>query len=105
MKRENNFAKILLLEFIDFVRYKVETDRMTMDDMEAILRTIESNMHIHATIDDLSAFYGKSKDAVNSVIKRRMIQKPLRNVVLYPFHVFLKLVPDSWHINAGHSAA
>ena len=53
-------------------------------------------MEIYGTIGDFAEFYGKSKDAVNSVIKRRMVQKPKRNVVLYPFHIFAKLIPDSW---------
>ena len=34
-KEQNNF-KGIVLEFLDFLRYKIENDCMTMEDMEAL---------------------------------------------------------------------
>lgn len=76
--------------------YDQRLDHCTMSEAKSVTKAIISNMEIDGTIDDFAEFYGKSKDAVNSVIKRRMIEKPKRNVVLYPFHVFRKIIPPSW---------
>lgn len=89
-------AKEYLSEIFSFYKYKIDNNLCTTEELENAARVIQENMEIDATLDDLSNFYGKSKDAVKSVIKRRMFDKPKRNVVLYPFHKFQKLVPDSW---------
>ena len=100
MDNNNNIAKRIVLEFLEFLRFKVENDKLSMRDVEAVARMFEENLTMTATLDELSDYYGKNKEAVRSVIKRRMFQKPIRNVVLYPFHVFRKLVPSSWHLTA-----
>ena len=76
--------------------YDQRLDSCTMQEMKSTYRVLIQNMEIEGTIGDFAEFYGKSKDAVNGIIKRKMVQKPKRNVVLYPFHIFNKLVPDSW---------
>jgi len=86
----------LLSEILGFYKYKVDNNLCTPEEIKDAEKVLMENMEVYGTIDDFAEFYGKSKDAVNSVIKRRMIQKPKRNVVLYPFHVFQKLIPDKW---------
>lgn len=86
----------LLSEILSFYKYKVDNNLCTPEEIRDAEKVLLENMEVYGTIDDFSSFYGKSKDAVNSVIKRRMIVHPKRNVVLYPFHVFQKLVPDKW---------
>lgn len=76
--------------------YEQRLDGCTMKEAKSVTNAIMENMDIDGTLDDFAEFYGKSKDAVSSVIKRRMIEKPKRNVVLYPFHAFRKIVPSSW---------
>ena len=76
--------------------YDKRLDNCTMSEINSLFKMLVENMEIDGTIDDFASFYGRSKDAVGGVIKRRMIQKPKRNVVLYPFHVFRKLIPSSW---------
>ena len=76
--------------------YDQRLDSCTMQEIMSVTNMLMSNMEVHGTVDDFAQFYGKSREAVYSVIKRRMIQKPKRNVVLYPFHVFSKLVPEKW---------
>ena len=89
-------AKKILVEILDYYKYKVDNDLCTMEEIESAKKVLEENMEIHGTIGDFSEFYGKSKDAVNGVIKRNLIAKPIRNVVLYPFHKFRKIIPRSW---------
>lgn len=74
-----------------------------MAEMEAAKNALENNMEIDGTIDDFAKFYDKSKDAVNSVIKRNLIEKPKRNIVLYPFHAFRKVIPPSWRKSHSQS--
>ena len=92
-------AKNELLEYLDFVKFRVEKNGCTKDEIDSWTRLVTENIDAKGTLDDLSEFYGKSKDAVSSVIKRRMIEKPERNVVLYRFNTFQKLVPASWRRN------
>jgi len=89
-------SKSLLVEILDYYKRKVEKNLCTMEEMEAACKVLQENMEIYGTIGDFADFYGKSKDAVNSVIKRRMIEKPKRNVVLYRFRAFQKLIPPNW---------
>lgn len=92
---ENDFD--IKKELHDLLRYYDERlDSCTMREAKSVYRLLVENMEIDGTIDDFAEHYGKSKDAVNGVIKRRMITKPKRNVVLYPFHIFQKLIPEKW---------
>ena len=76
--------------------YDKRLDECTMAEAKSTARMLINNMELDGTIDDFAEFYGKSKDAVSGVIKRRMIAKPKRNVVLYPFHKFREIIPESW---------
>lgn len=89
-------VKDILIEILDYYRNKVNNDLCTMEEINSVTKVLEENMTISGTIGDFAEFYGKSKDAVNSVIKNRLTQKPKRNVVLYPFHAFSKIIPASW---------
>ena len=88
-------AKKLVIEFLDFLKYKVENDLLSIDDIDSIDRAIKQDLKIVATIDDLAAFYGQSNGNVRSLISRRMIQKPQRRVY-YSFNAFSKIVPEKW---------
>lgn len=89
----------ILAEILDFYKFKIEHNACTIEEMNDAMKVFEDHMNINGTIGDFSEFYGQSTDAVKSVIKRRMVEKPKRNVVLYPFHAFRKLVPDKWRKN------
>ena len=95
-KEQNNF-KGIVLEFLDFLRYKIENDRMTMEDVESLAKTMECNLNLCGTADDFARFYGKSKTNVNAVISRKVLDKPSRKV-LYPFKQFRRSVPNSWNV-------
>ena len=89
-------AKKILLEMLAYYEKKLNEDTCTMEEMNDAIRVLEENMELYGTIGDFSKFYGKSYDAVNGVIKRRMIAKPKKNVTLYKFSIFRKLIPESW---------
>ena len=97
MNEQNNEAiKQLLLEFLDFFRYKIENDLLTMGEVESLVKAISERVILLGTIDDFAQFYEQSHTNVSSVIKRRMIPKPVRRV-FYPFIAFSKIVPQKWH--------
>ena len=88
-------AKKLIIEFLDFLKYKVENDLLSMEDIDSLVRAIKQDLKIVATIDDLAIFYGKPNVNVRGLISRRMIQKPQRRVY-YSFNAFSKIVPEKW---------
>ena len=90
-------VKSTLIEILEYYLQRLKSDSCTMEEMDDALRVLEQNMELHGTIADFAKFYGKSYDAVNGVIKRRMIAKPKKNLTLYSFSIFRRLVPESWH--------
>ncbi len=96
MKEPNTDAsKRVVLEFLDFLRYKIENDLLTMGEVESFAKVISERVLLLGTIDDFANFYNQSHTNVSSVIKRRMIPKPVRRV-FYPFNAFSKIVPQKW---------
>lgn len=96
MSKETNYWKDLILESLDFIRYKIESDRLTVGEAESIARAFISQMDIRGTANDFAAFYNKPKTNVTSLIDRKVMHKPVREV-LYPFFPIRDAVPDSWH--------
>ena len=84
-----------LSEILRFYQYKVDNNLCTVEEMNDALKALESNMEIHGTISDFANFYGVSESNVRATIARKLFAKPKR-VLLYPFHKFSKIIPDSW---------
>jgi hypothetical protein len=93
---QKNIAKELLLEFLAFLEDKIKNDELLAEEYESIAKTIEENIPLYGTADDLANFYGKTKDAVWGIIKRNVVEKPRRNIVLHSFRAFSRKVPSSW---------
>lgn len=85
-----------IIEVLDLFKSKLKNGGCTKQQTDAVYRVMSENLDLFATADELAAHYGKSKDAVFSVIKRRMFEKPKRNVTLYNFKAFQKYIPSSW---------
>ena len=85
----------LLSEFFAFMKFKVDSGGLTLEEETALLKLFEESIPVCATIEDLSGYYGKSETAVRSVISRRLLKKPKRRV-MYDFQAFRKIVPDKW---------
>lgn len=90
-------ANKLLSEILGYYKHKVDHNLCTMEEMNDALKTLESNMTIQGTISDFAKFYNVPETTVRTNIFRKMFAKPKRKV-LYPFHEFLKIVPDKWRI-------
>lgn len=88
-------ASKILSEILEYYEYKVDNNLCTMEEMNGALKALESNMEINGTIDDFAKFYDVTPGNVRATISRKLIAKPKRKV-LYPFHKFLKIVPDKW---------
>lgn len=87
-------SKKELLEILDYYKYRVQNG-CTMAEIDSALEALENNMGIDGTISDFAKFYGVSESNVRATISRKLINKPKRKV-LYPFHAFRKVIPESW---------
>ena len=89
--------KKVILNILDYLRYQVENDKCTSEELKSILEMVSESMEISATIKDMAEFYGQSESNVSNVISRRPIpksQKPKRRVY-YNLAFFSKLIPKS----------
>lgn len=90
-----NVGKLILSEFLSYLKYKVDNDLLTMEEVESIVRTLEDNLTVLGTADDFARFYCQPRTNISSVINRKMMAKPIRKVY-YPFKAFRKIIPEKW---------
>ena len=83
-------------EFLGFMKYKVDNNLCTMEELESARKWAQENMEINATIRDISKYYGIPENQIRATISRKLIAKPKRKL-LYPFSKFLKIIPNNWH--------
>lgn len=95
MQKEQSLGKRIALEFLDYLRFKVENDSLTMEEVESIAKTFEESVSLTGTADDFARFYGKSKTNVTTVIDRKMMSRP-RRLVVHSFNEFRRNKPTSW---------
>jgi hypothetical protein len=84
------------LEVLDLIASKIKNGGCTKEQSDAIYNITVENLPVWATADEIANHFGKTRDAVHSVIKNRMFTKPKRNVTLYNFKEFCKRLPSSW---------
>lgn len=85
----------LLIEILEFYIFKLKAGKCTQQEADSATKVIQENMTIDGTISDFAKFYGVSESNVRAVIARKLIAKPKR-ILLYPFHKFIKIIPESW---------
>lgn len=85
----------LLSEILGFYKYKVDNNLCTSEEIKNAEKVLVENMELYGSIKDFAEFYNTSEGNVRSTINRKLLAKPKR-VVLYPFHKFLKIVPERW---------
>lgn len=98
------FVDEMLIATLRFWIKKIKRGDCTREQEMAVLNAIDSVGDVKGTIEEIAEFYGKSKDAVNGVIKRSYVGKPRRNVVLYSFSKFRKIAPKSWRVGGDKSS-
>lgn len=85
-----------IIEVLDLFKSKLKRRECTKQQTDAIYKVITENLDIYATADEIANHYGKSRTAVHSVIKNKLIQRPKRNITMYPFKALRRVVPSSW---------
>ncbi len=85
-----------IIEVLDLFGSKLKNGGCTKEQTDAVYKVMTENMDIFATADEIASHFGKTKDAVHSIIKNKLISKPKRNVTLYNFKEFCKKIPSSW---------
>lgn len=89
------YGKQILSEILDFYKYKVDNNLCTQEEIESASRVLQENMEMYGSISDFAKFYGVSEQNVRTTINRKLFAKPVRKV-LYPFHLFRRIVPEKW---------
>lgn len=92
------WKKDALLDIIRLLAVKVEQERCTQKDVDAIMCVLEHECDVYATADELAEAYGQSRTNVRNVLSRRNPppdRKPVRRV-MYPAAWFSRQVPSSW---------
>lgn len=90
--------KQLILDVLDFWKYKVENNKCTPEEMKNISDVISDNLDIMATVNDISKIYGKSPNNVRVVMSHNQFQKsnPPKIQKFYNFLKFREIIPQSW---------
>ena len=78
------------------MKSKLKSRDCTKEQYDAVSRVVAENLDLFATAEEISNHFGTSLTAVHSVIKNKLIEKPRRNVTLYNFKAFRRIVPSSW---------
>lgn len=89
-----NPIKQLLLDIIDFIRYKIDSDSCTAEEMKSAYKLISEHTLTKATTNDIAEFYGQSPSNVRNVISRWGIPSSSKRYI--DFNQFLKYKPKSW---------
>lgn len=101
MKEE--FVEELLISTLKFWIKKIRRGDCTREQELAILNAINTESEVYGTVDEIASFYGKTKDDVFGVIKRKYIGKPKRNIAMYSFSKFAEVAPKSWRAKTEKS--
>lgn len=90
--REN--IKEVIHETLDFVRWQVDNDRCTAEEIDSLAGYLLKELNAMASLDDIATYFGQSK---SNVLSRRLIdEKDKERVTRYRFGMFLRAMPTSW---------
>ena len=84
-------------ECLELMQCKLRRGHLTTSDLRALLNAITAGGGVIATVSDIADLYGQSTVNVRSVIKRRILNHPIRRVY-YDFGEFQKAAPKTWHV-------
>ena len=90
---ENNLN--ILSEFVEFLKYKIDSGKLTLAEMEGLKRVFMENLTLTGTAEDIARFYDRSPQDVRNIVHRKMFSPPERKVY-YSFNEFSVAAPDSW---------
>lgn len=88
-------AKKILIEILDYYKYKIDNDLCTPEEIESVSKMVQSNLELYGTIEDIAKFYGVPESRIRNTINRKLIDKPKRRVY-YRFLRFMRIAPEKW---------
>lgn len=87
--------KRILSDILDYLKYQVDNDKCTPEEMKSIHDAIVNNVNVEATVQDIATHYGQSESNVRNVIARRITDRPKRRVH-YNLARVIRHIPKSW---------
>lgn len=88
-------VKRIIIEILDYLKYQVENDKCTLDELRSIHDSLCENLDVDCTTEDLSMIYNQSQSNVRNMLTRNFMPKPKRKVY-YNFAKFIKFIPKNW---------
>lgn len=94
-----NPTKKILLEIIDFLKYKVTTDQCTLEELRKFADVAMNELDTMASTEEIADYYGQKLNNVHNVLKRRPIPKDKKpkKKIYFSFNLFATLKPKSWN--------
>ena len=92
---ENNTCKVLLLEFLDFIRFKIENNSLTTSELQGLFHAFAENINLQGTAEDIAKFYKRTPQDVRTIVNRKMLTPPQRKVH-YSMNEFIRIAPPKW---------
>ena len=87
--------KDIVNEVLDYLKYKVNSDSCTPEEIRNISNILTKELGTLGTVEDMAEFFGVSESNLRAMISRKVTDKPKRRVY-YKFMSILKNVPDKW---------
>ena len=85
-----------IVEVFDLLTSKIKRGDCTKQQYDSMADVVAENLPLWATSDEIADHFGKTKSAVFSIIKNKMLSKPKKNITMYNFKEFCRRVPASW---------
>lgn len=87
--------KRVVLEILDYLKYQVENDRCTMEELTSIKESFIDNLDVECTSSDIAEMYGQTRSNARVALGRRWLPKP-KTRKLYNFAKFVQYLPRTW---------
>ena len=87
--------KRVILEILDYLKYQVENDRCTPEELKLIKDSLVDNLDVECTSSDIAEIYGQTPSNVLVALGRRWLPKP-KTRKLYNFAKFVQYLPRTW---------
>lgn len=97
-------CKRVILEVLDYLKFQVENDRCTPEEIRSFANVAENELDILCTTQDIAERYKQSPSNVRNALSRNFMPKPKRKVY-YSFSKFIPFIPKSWVRSASASDA
>lgn len=74
-----NPIKQIVLDILDYLRYQVENDKCTAEELRDITETFVERVGVDAMAEDAAKFYGVSENSIRQLPNYTPVPKPKRH--------------------------